>query len=367
MRFLRKKIFPGFRIGEVLAYIIFQYGWFVLLSTIYIVGDRFSDKTFIPAQDFVLINMYTIPMKMLLFLPFWWLYFVKWRNKRFAFKLPFHLLTSAMYALMMIGAVYIYFVYLVDLPYKKPYIYSDFYNFTVFYFFQFSIFHGYNFYLHTKQQLLKEQALKDLAHQHEIKSLKAQIEPHFLFNTLNTISASVPPSLEKTRVLIAQLADIFRYALKVTERQTVMLEEEIDFIATWLALEKHRFHGRLQVDYKIDATCLRVKVPPMLLQPIVENALNHGISPKLDGGTVTIECRQKDNFTTIAVCDTGVGYTGDLEKMFEEGIGLGNISKRLMLLYNQPLHVERMEQGLRFYFNIPLESQHEKKSTDSRR
>ncbi|HYE54340.1 MAG TPA: histidine kinase [Chitinophagaceae bacterium] len=366
MRFLNKRIFPGFKIGEVLAYVAFNYAWFVLLGTIYIAGDRFSDKTFVSIDKFFFVNMYSIPAKMLFLLPWWWLYFKKLKHKPFTFRLPFHLLTAPVYAVTMIGAIHVYFAYIIHEPYTKGYILSDFYNFIVYYFFQFSIFHGYNFYLHTKAQLLKEQALKDLAHESEIKALKAQIEPHFLFNTLNSISASVPPSLEKTRVLIAQLADIFRYALKVSERQTVRLEEEVDFIKTWLALEKHRFHGRLHVEYKVEPTCLQVKVPPMILQPIVENALNHGISPKIEGGTVTIECKPQGKFACIAVCDTGVGYKGKLEAMFEEGIGLSNISKRLKLLYNEPLQVERGEEGLRFYFNIPFEHSNEKESTDHR-
>src|SRR5687768_16818073 len=118
MRALDKKIFPGFRLGELLAYVAFNYGWFILLGTIYIVGDRFNDKTFMPATDFVLINMFVIPVKMLLLLPFWWLYIVKWRNKPFAFKLSLHVLTGSVYSILMIVAVYIYFIYVVDFPYK---------------------------------------------------------------------------------------------------------------------------------------------------------------------------------------------------------------------------------------------------------
>ena len=100
----------------------------------------------------------------------------------------------------------------------------------------------------------------------------------------------------------------------------------------------------------------------MLLQPIVENALNHGISPKIEGGTVTIECRQEDKFAFIAVCDTGVGYKADLERIFDNGIGLRNISKRLKLLYNQPLTVKQNGQGLQFSFKVPLEITNETKS-----
>jgi LytS/YehU family sensor histidine kinase len=218
----------------------------------------------------------------------------------------------------------------------------------------FILFHAYNFWLSTQRQQKKERELRELAFQSEINALRAQIEPHFLFNTLNSISASVPPTLEKTRVLIAQLADTFRYALRVSVSQFVALGDEIDFLKTWLALEKQRFGERLAIDYQIDANAVGVMVPPMILQPLVENALNHGIAPKIDGGTVTIQCEVRNEWVYVAVSDTGVGYTGDLKEILYKSVGLSNISKRLKLLYNQSLQVELQQEGLRFSFTIPL-------------
>jgi LytS/YehU family sensor histidine kinase len=216
--------------------------------------------------------------------------------------------------------------------------------------------------LDQKKQLLQTQQLQALAYQSEIRALKSQIEPHFLFNTLNSISASIPPSMEQTRVMIAQLADTFRHALHTSNRAYIALEEELEFIKTLLALEQQRFKQRLQVEYQIDRVCLNAALPPMLLQPLIENALNHGISPKVGGGTVHINCRKEGTYVHIAVSDTGVGYKGALPDMLRQGVGLSNISKRLKLLYNESLQVQRNEQGLCFYFKIPFRLAHEEES-----
>jgi LytS/YehU family sensor histidine kinase len=233
---------------------------------------------------------------------------------------------------------------------------------AIHYILTFSVMHAYNFWLHSIKVLKGEQQLKDLAYQSEIKALKSQIEPHFLFNTLNSISASVPPEMEKTRVMIAQLADTFRHALRSSEKTFVTLEEEMEFLRNWLSLEKHRFDNRLVVHFDLEDQIMQTQIPPMILQPLVENALNHGISPKVDGGSVTIGCKKKDEFVSIWVSDTGIGYKADLKTMLTEGIGLSNVYKRLQLVYNQSLVVERNPEGLRLSFKIPLAKAYEKES-----
>jgi two-component system, LytTR family, sensor kinase len=107
--------------------------------------------------------------------------------------------------------------------------------------------------------------------------------------------------------------------------------------------------------YEIDEACLRLAIPPMLLQPLIENALEHGIGPKLEGGTVTIECRKEGEKIFMAVSDTGMGYSGNLNEMLTKGIGVSNIAKRLRLLFNEPLLISREQTGLRFSFFVPVE------------
>ncbi len=181
---------------------------------------------------------------------------------------------------------------------------------------EFAIFHGYSYWQQSKRQHLREQELMELNYQTEIKALKAQIEPHFLFNTLNSISASVPPSLEETRVLIAQLADTFRYALKMSERPIVSLEEEMEFVRTWLTLEKQRFGKRLvhhlryrQRNLKHSRASDDIATPAGKCiepwhQPIGERRLGNR---QLQTGAQP--CSQ-------SVTDTGAGFDGPLETIF---------------------------------------------------
>jgi two-component system, LytTR family, sensor kinase len=354
--FFEKRIPPGFKIGELLLWLLFYISWPLMLTLIYHLTNKFNDPAFMSFTQFASIQAFVLTGKGLFLLPFWWLYFVKLKGASLSKKIMLHFITALLYIVLCISFFYVALVHILHVPYPPNSRIADIYNLTLIYVSYFALFHAYNFWLHTKEQIKKERALKELAYQSEIKALKSQIEPHFLFNTLNSISASVPAEMEKTRVMIAQLADTFRHALQANEKQFVTLEEEIDFLRNWLSLEKHRFHNRLAVHFDVDEKVMQTQIPPMILQPLVENALNHGIAPKINGGSVTIECRQQDDHAVISVSDTGIGYKAELNNMFTEGIGLSNVYKRLQLLYNQTLHVERNPEGLRLSFKVPLHS-----------
>lgn len=351
---LQKRIFPGFRIGEGIAWFLFHISWPLMLAIIYQFAGRFSDPAFMTAATFLQIQGVVITVKACCLLPFWWLFFIRLKQVSLGKKVMLHIPCAGIYTGVALSMIY----YLLTVGLHRNYTWSamtgDIYNLMLAYFSYFTLFHAYNFYLHIKEQAKKERELRELAYQSEIKALKAQIEPHFLFNTLNSISASVPPSMEKTRVLIAQLADTFRYALQVSERQTVTLDEEIGFVKTWLALEQHRFGKRLSVYYDIDSEVLGIQVPSLILQPLIENAINHGIAPLVNGGAVTLSCKIENDFVRVSVSDTGVGYTGNLKTIFDAGVGLKNTARRLHYFYNQLLLVDRNIDGLSFSFKVPL-------------
>ena len=353
-KLLQKRIFPGFRIGEGLAWLLFHFMWAFVLGSIYYLGDVFDPKQFMTLESFAFIQLYVLPVKAFFILPCWWFYFVLLKNKPLLSKVLLHILTSIIYSLAVVGSIYLIKSGILSDPYSKKSMVSDVYFNLTFYFSHFTLFHAYNFYLDIKEQAKKEIALKELAYRSEITALKAQIEPHFLFNTLNSISASVPANLETTRVLVAQLADTFRYALRVSERQMVILQEELEFVKTWLALEQHRLGKRLVIIYDIDPGSLSTLVPSLILQPIIENAIEHGIGPNVNGGTVTISCKETAGFVRVSVSDTGVGFEGDLNEIFSKGVGLQNTAKRLLYFYNQPLVVNRAAGGLQFSFTIPV-------------
>lgn len=198
---------------------------------------------------------------------------------------------------------------------------------------------------------LREQAL-----QAELRALKAQIQPHFLFNALNHVNASIPAEQESARELIAQLADTFRYALDATRADLVPLGKELSFLRDYLQIEQHRFSSRLKIQIDAPESIHACRIPPMLLQPIVENAVKHGIGPCIEGGSVTIRCAKVRNKLRFTVSDNGAGYDGALEQIMNgSGVGLRNTALRLEKLYNEPLHVERNPGGgLVFMFDIPL-------------
>ncbi|MBC7902350.1 MAG: histidine kinase [Gemmatimonadaceae bacterium] len=350
---LNKKLRPGFKVGEVLAWIVFLFCWPLLMAVIYIVSGRFNDPGFMTARSFAVIQLLVSSVKALYIFPVWWLFFVKLKGLGFGKKIALHILTSALYTALSLGTIFLGMTRLLQKDYTITKMLPDIYNLLIIYVLHFSLFHAYNFWLHTQEQMKREQELRELAYQSEIMALKAQIEPHFLFNTLNSISASVPSSLEKTRVLIAQLADTFRYALRVSEMPTVSLADEIGFVKTWLALEKHRFGNRLEIRYDIDPSTLYSQIPSLIFQPLIENAIKHGISPNIEGGTVTIACRPEGKFVRIEVTDTGNGLTVEPESIFTKGVGLRNTSKRLEHLYNEKLQVVESKKGLCFSFRIP--------------
>jgi LytS/YehU family sensor histidine kinase len=224
---------------------------------------------------------------------------------------------------------------------------------------QFGIFHAYDFWKETERQQEKERALLKLAHTAELNTLKAQIQPHFLFNTLNSISASVPPSQETTRTMIASLADVFRFAMNVSDKEFIPLHKELHFIENFLSLEKHRFGDRLRISFTIDEGLNDFLVPPMLLQPLVENAVKHGIAKSIEGGSVQLSIRHEGGKVHFAVSDTGRGINGTpREELFAKGIGLENTRQRLKRIFGEELCVgPQQPTGFAVSFSLPLHQQ----------
>ncbi len=292
-------------------------------------------------------------LKALVSIPIWWLLFRKLKGLPLRQKLLLHLIFLP---LNVFTWQYVYYFICDQFGWGHLYGWAsgwDVYIPGLFYVIQFGIFHAYEYYYQLQDQQQKAAELRELALQSELKALKAQLNPHFLYNTFNTISASVPGQLEHTREMIAQLADMFRYQLKASKVELVPLQDELDFVEKYLDLEKARFGERLQVNLQVDPEIKDTMVPPMILQPLVENAIRHGIGPKIEGGTVALIARRQNDQVYFEITDTGKGLNGKLHHN-GHGLGLKNTMRRLEVMYGSQLHIQDgSEGGVKVNFEIP--------------
>jgi len=175
-------------------------------------------------------------------------------------------------------------------------------------------------------KLSLEKTVKEL----ELKTIKSHINPHFIFNSLNSIRALVDENPQRARTAITELSNILRSSMQVEKMETVPLRKELDIVRDYLALEHMRFEERLQVEMDIEEDTLEQPVPPMMLQTLVENAIKHGISKKIQGGTVRVIARFINNHFEMIVVNTGT-----LEgEPLAEGFGLTSTRDRLQLLFH---------------------------------
>jgi len=186
----------------------------------------------------------------------------------------------------------------------------------------------------------------------ETAALRAQLQPHFLFNTLNAISALVPDQPILAQRLIARLGDLLRLSIDQDRSQRTTLARELDFTDTYLAIEEARLGERLRVVRDVAPEMLAIQVPVLLLQPLVENAVRHGLAPSIGGGTLTIEAKPAGGMLRIRITDDGKGADA-----IHEGVGLGNTRQRLRQLYgeNQSLEIDTARgKGFRVTVLVPL-------------
>jgi two-component system LytT family sensor kinase len=189
-----------------------------------------------------------------------------------------------------------------------------------------------------------------------VEALASQINPHFLFNTLTSISSLIRSEPETARTLIVKLSALLRRLLRAQEH-FVPLREELEAVDEYLDIEQIRFGPALTVEKDIAADTLQIVVPSMLLQPLVENSIKHGLAKKMGEGRVTIRSRRRDGHVCIEVVDNGVGMSvRQLDPQSGTGIGLRNVDERLRVIYgaNNQLRLESVPvQGTTARVEIP--------------
>ena len=180
---------------------------------------------------------------------------------------------------------------------------------------------------------LVEARLREEAARAELAALQARINPHFFFNTLNTISSVLDEDARTAEELLETFADLFRYAFDAADAAPVPLRDEIAFTKGYLRIEHVRFGDRLRVAWDVDPDSLAVRIPGLVLQPLVENAVGHGLAPRARGGRIDVSTRVDGGVLRIDVVDDGVGLSGDEGGLIRDGHGLGNIARRLHASY----------------------------------
>ena len=171
--------------------------------------------------------------------------------------------------------------------------------------------------------------------QAQLDSLRMQLHPHFLFNTLNSIAGLVRDNKNQAAVsMLVGLSDLLRHALEHSARQEVELREELNFIKLYLSIQEMRFSDRLQVELNIDPATTKAMVPNLILQPLTENALRHGLGRRADSGLIGISSAAENGHLRLTVYDNGAGLPDDWQLKGSAGIGLANTAARLQQLYN---------------------------------
>ncbi|MCX7724197.1 MAG: sensor histidine kinase [Thermodesulfovibrio sp.] len=210
----------------------------------------------------------------------------------------------------------------------------------------------------TQLEIVELETLARLKTEAELKSLQAQIHPHFIFNALNTIISLIRVDSLKAKDLLLNLATFLRYSLK--KEKEIPLREELSYVESYLAIEQARYRDKLTVNYYIEPSVdLNITLPPFTIQPLVENAIKHGLRPKLEGGEILISILDNNDNIVISVEDNGIGMNSESNKISDKkdsGLGLYLVNERLRKFYGEEsmLHIESYPNlGTKVTFKIP--------------
>nr|WP_241634782.1 sensor histidine kinase [Fusobacterium gastrosuis] len=207
----------------------------------------------------------------------------------------------------------------------------------------------------TQMEISKIEKLLSLVKHSELKALQSQINPHFLFNALNTLASYIRTKPEKARDFIIDLSNYLRYNLN-NNLNNVELIKELQQVNSYLRIEKARFGDKLNIIYEIDEALYNTEVPSLIIQPLVENSIKHGLLKKREGGFVKIIIKKIEAGLAINIVDNGIGIEqsiiDNLDKEINENIGLKNVHQRLKLLYGKGLNIKRLERGTEIKFEI---------------
>lgn len=200
--------------------------------------------------------------------------------------------------------------------------------------------HYYRFYRQYQERALRASQLEVRLAQAQLQLLKMQLQPHFLFNTLHAISALTYKNPKAADRMITRLSDLLRFTLESANLQEIPLRREMEVLETYLEIEQTRFGDRLVVNWDIDSETLDAQVPSLILQPLVENAIRHGIGQRASGGRIEVCSKLQNGIVYMQVRDDGPGLSANSQFLLREGIGLANTRARLQKLYGEGYQLE---------------------------
>ena len=214
---------------------------------------------------------------------------------------------------------------------------------------------GLSHLISTQMEISKIENLKSLVKYSEIKALQSQINPHFLFNVLNTMAALIRINPEKAREVTIDLSKYLRYNLD-NNLKSVELINELNQVDTYIKIEKARFGEKINIKYDINENLYNFKIPSLIIQPLVENSIKHGILKKSEKGNILLQIKKIGKDIEVIIEDDGIGIEQEiidsLDSKIEENIGLKNVHQRLKLLYGKGLDIMKLNKGTRIKFKI---------------
>lgn len=214
---------------------------------------------------------------------------------------------------------------------------------------------GLSLLISTQLELSSVENLKTMAKEAELKALQTQINPHFLFNALHTTSFFVRKDPNKAREIIIDLSTYLRYNLE-NSCKLVPLEMELEQVKAYFNIEKARFGDKISLNIDVDENIKNINIPSLIIQPLVENSIKHGLLKKREGGFVNIIAKKENNGCLITIEDNGVGIDqkiiDNLDDRIDKNIGLKNVHNRIKLIYRKGLVVEKLETGTKISFYI---------------
>jgi two-component system, LytTR family, sensor kinase len=218
--------------------------------------------------------------------------------------------------------------------------------------------HALLYYQNFQASELAQSSLKTQLVQAQLRALKMQLHPHFLFNTLHSISSLVLEDPTKANSMIARLGDFLRLTLENSEQQLVSLKEEAEFLRCYLEIEQIRFGDRLTVAFELEPQTLSAQVPHLILQPVVENAIRHAIAPRATQGHINVQAKRLNSSLRLQVRDNGPGIASNSDLTGTQGVGLRNVRARLHQIYGSDFRFELVNaggEGLTVIMEIPFQ------------